>query len=435
MFQLEYANRVSARGDMVLKVYYYYSACIGIRSLRTSILCDPWFTDGAYDGSWYQYPKLENPLKAIGRYDYIYVSHIHPDHFDPDFLKLYLKEYPEAKVIVANFKNNFLSKKMAGNAIRHSIIDELELEDVSIRIFPNETSHIYDIDSALAVLEKSTGHSVVNMNDNAFNAALVNDIKLFTKGGPTIALLGFTGAGPYPQTYMEIGPALLEAAEKKKKDFFGRYLKMKNELNPKVTIPYAGKYVLGGKLARLNPYRGVADAVEVAAFDETAVVLDDGGDAFIDTVTLTPNRARKDVHDPEKMEKYLMSLENREMEYERFFRDLPPKTIPFRMLLPKCAENALRKSESKEDFYFCIKIGEGFFVCNANKEKREMKFEAAVESFSPRSEVTIDPRYLYGLITGVFHWNNADVGSQFSVRRIPDVFNRDAQNFLSFFHL
>jgi hypothetical protein len=41
-------------------------------------------------------------------------------------------------------------------------------------------------------------------------------------------------------------------------------------------------------------------------------------------------------------------------------------------------------------------------------------------------------RYLFGLLTGLFHWNNAEVGSQFQTRRIPDQFSREAQNFLNF---
>ena len=44
---------------------YYYSACVGIRMEGLSVLCDPWFSDGAYYGSWYQYPKLIDPINKI----------------------------------------------------------------------------------------------------------------------------------------------------------------------------------------------------------------------------------------------------------------------------------------------------------------------------------------------------------------------------------
>ena len=51
---------------------------------------------------------------------------------------------------------------------------------------------------------------------------------------------------------------------------------------------------------------------------------------------------------------------------------------------------------------------------------------------SPRSEILIDPRYLFGLLTHIYHWNNAEVGSQYVTRRVPNIFNRTAQGFLNY---
>ena len=60
------------------------------------LLCDPWFTPGAYDGTWYQYPVVA----AIGPVDRIFVSHIHPDHYDPIFLRRYFAAHPDAKLVI-----------------------------------------------------------------------------------------------------------------------------------------------------------------------------------------------------------------------------------------------------------------------------------------------------------------------------------------------
>ena len=44
------------------------------------VLTDPWLTDGEYYGSWYHYPPFgEENIRKL-EYDFIYVSHIHPDH-------------------------------------------------------------------------------------------------------------------------------------------------------------------------------------------------------------------------------------------------------------------------------------------------------------------------------------------------------------------
>ena len=47
---------------------------------RVKILCDPWLDGEEYLGSWAIYPPYEFVLENFSDVDYIYVSHIHPDH-------------------------------------------------------------------------------------------------------------------------------------------------------------------------------------------------------------------------------------------------------------------------------------------------------------------------------------------------------------------
>ena len=52
-----------------------------------SILCDPWFNP-AYFASWFPFPSNEDlDLSSITQPDYLYISHLHQDHFDPRFLQ------------------------------------------------------------------------------------------------------------------------------------------------------------------------------------------------------------------------------------------------------------------------------------------------------------------------------------------------------------
>ena len=62
---------------MSIKVSYIYSACIIIETEDCKILCDPWFTEGIYDGSWFHFPKVDDPVKLIREVDFIYISHTH----------------------------------------------------------------------------------------------------------------------------------------------------------------------------------------------------------------------------------------------------------------------------------------------------------------------------------------------------------------------
>ena len=51
-----------------------------------SILCDPW-VNPAYFASWFPFPDNSRlDWNALGDCDYLYVSHLHKDHFDAKLL-------------------------------------------------------------------------------------------------------------------------------------------------------------------------------------------------------------------------------------------------------------------------------------------------------------------------------------------------------------
>src|SRR5258708_3958294 len=65
------------------------------------IVCDPWFTP-AYFGSWVPFPDntgIDPDLLADA--DYLYVSHLHRDHFDPDWLKRHMSK--DATVLLPDY--------------------------------------------------------------------------------------------------------------------------------------------------------------------------------------------------------------------------------------------------------------------------------------------------------------------------------------------
>ena len=70
-----------------MKVTQLQSSTQVIELGKTKILTDPWLTDGEYYGSWYHYPPFPRQSIELLEYDYIYVSHIHPDHLSQDTFK------------------------------------------------------------------------------------------------------------------------------------------------------------------------------------------------------------------------------------------------------------------------------------------------------------------------------------------------------------
>lgn len=420
-----------------IKVKYIYSACIVTETPDVSVLHDPWFTEGIYDGAWYHFPKVEDPMVSIGNVDLIYISHIHPDHYDPYFLKKYFKKYGKKKIIIADHMPNFLAGKMRADGIEFSVLSNvMHIGNTSITVVPHKTNSISDVDSAIVIKYKSRSgksHCIINANDIVFDDDMGDKLKCIS-GDVDIFLCGYTGAGPYPQTYFEISdPQLKEEALKKKYAFFDRYKKITNKIDAKINIPFAGKYLLGGKNAILNDHRGVADPVEILDIDDKAVVLsDDGG--WIDTKNFKASAVRLKRYDDKELAERIDEIKEIKMNYERLIAVDEIWQLPLKRLLISAAKNAVIKSECETDYFFCIRLlNDEIAVINANRLNGGVVFMNSSKDLpEPRTEIFIDMRYLFGLLTHVYHWNNAEVGSQFHSRRYPNVFNRKTQSFLNF---
>ena len=171
----------------MIEITYYYSACVGIRTPDVSILCDPWFSEGIYDGAWYQLPRLDDPLETLGAYDAIYVSHIHPDHYDPEFLRIYLDRHPQTELWIADFEENFLERKMRSEGFAPEVLSRRAFRDTEIALVTNAMA-AYPVDSAMLV--KHQGHAVANFNDNPYDPKQLTEAHAFLAGSTLkVALL------------------------------------------------------------------------------------------------------------------------------------------------------------------------------------------------------------------------------------------------------
>jgi len=107
-------------------------------------------------------------------------------------------------------------------------------------------------------------HCVVNSNDIIFDDTMSSELKS-TASDLDILLCGYTGAVPYPQTYFDFSDAALAVRAQKKEAFFERYraLALVKTIESTGNVPFAEQGILGGKLVKLNDYRGIADAVKI----------------------------------------------------------------------------------------------------------------------------------------------------------------------------
>jgi UDP-MurNAc hydroxylase len=405
-----------------------------IESPDVRVLCDPWFTPGAYDGSWFQWPVVDDPIERIGPVDLIYVSHIHPDHYDPDFLRRYLERFQSARVVVGRQSPPILERKLTADGFGFEVLERRRIGATDLCVLPNRARTV-NIDTALVVRREQ--QSVVNLNDNPFDPEQVSLVRDLTRGSAMFALLPYGGATAHPQTFIFATEGeLLEAVRAKERHFLDIFRQYIDALDPQRVLPFAGQYWLGGPLRELNKNRGIPDALTATAeASGRAVVLADGGEAYFDLDDMTASDLRTEPYDPNAVEAYLASMAFPGYTYERELQPDIGRTWPLLPLLNAALPQARKRGLVQNTHWFCLHaVGErGVLTFDAaSSEPAEISDPAILDSLTPRLEIFIDPRYLFGLLSRMYHWNNALIGSHYRCKRVPDVFRRDAFDFLDY---
>ncbi len=168
-----------------------------------SILCDPW-VNPAYFASWFPFPDNSTlDWDRLGDCDYLYVSHLHSDHFDVTLLdahvnkdaEVLLPEYPVPDLRNALGELGFHRFVETSNSVKHRISGprgDLEVMIIALRAPADGPIG----DSALAVSDGVT--TVFNMND-----ARPVDLDVLEEefGHVDVHMLQYSGAIWYPMVY------------------------------------------------------------------------------------------------------------------------------------------------------------------------------------------------------------------------------------------
>ena len=417
------------------------------------ILTDPWLTDGEYFGSWFHHPSFpENELPKLS-YDFVYVSHIHPDHLSQStFSKLPIK----VPVIIPKFSSPFLKRKIEsfgwpvlelGHAQPYILGS-----DVSIKIFladncdPTLCGRFFgckvedasvmspNIDSIALFDDGKT--KILNTNDAPFDLAKHTIIKNNLAEDIDLLLVGYAGAGPYPQCF-DLEPDLMqkEIAAKKKKflDYAVNYIDL---VRPKFYVPFAGTYILGGPLSELNSRRGVPTLSEAIKYiDMNISVLSCKGIEMqqFDHFDLSTERHVRIQNIPE-LSDTLDKISDREYSF--------PVDVPCRDINHLVAQAYRRFSSVGNDISLDsdtvveITTGEVQIVFSRKQEPQINTFwKAPLGSASLKIE--LQHELLIALLNGPrwAHWNNAEIGSHLKFRRQNVEFERDLGHALYFFHI
>src|SRR5262249_34967880 len=163
-----------------------------------TVLCDPWFTP-AYFGSWFPFPRNDTLEPAgFSTPDYLYVSHLHRDHFDPAWLARHVDK--RARVLLPAFDVPYLEKELRDIGF-HDFVhcpngETVELDGLSVTILAFTTPADGPLGDSLLVLDDGSAR-VLNQND-----ARPGDPDLLHELGPFDAqVVQFSGAIWYPIAY------------------------------------------------------------------------------------------------------------------------------------------------------------------------------------------------------------------------------------------
>jgi UDP-MurNAc hydroxylase len=212
-------------------------ASVLIETAHGSVLTDPW-VNPAYFGSWFPFPDNSGlDWDAYGQADYLFVSHLHRDHFDPEHLKKHVSK--KATVLLPEFPTTELEDALRDcgftSFVQPPSGEPVEVDGLTLMIQALTSPTDGPIgDSSLWLSDGS--YRVLNQND-----ARPSDLEAFREMGPVDAyLVQFSGAIWFPMVY-ELPARAKQAMGRSKRDRqFDRTLRYIDELGASYVFPTAG---------------------------------------------------------------------------------------------------------------------------------------------------------------------------------------------------
>jgi UDP-MurNAc hydroxylase len=220
-----------------MRIEFLGQAGLYVESKGVSLLCDPWFNP-AYFGSWFPFPANDgiDPTR-IGSPTYLYVSHLHHDHFDPRWLRDHCSK--DATVILPDYPLDELEEELRKLGF-HTFVKAPQREP--LRLGPLTIM----VEALVAPTDGPIGDSNLLIDDGEVRVLNMNDSRPtdpeeLLKLGPLDALfLQFSGAIWYPMVY-DLPPRAIEVlGHKKRVAQLARAYRYIELLAPRFVVPSAG---------------------------------------------------------------------------------------------------------------------------------------------------------------------------------------------------
>lgn len=202
-----------------------------------SVLCDPWF-NAAYFGSWFPFPDNATlDLGPLSSPDYLYISHLHKDHFDERFLAEHVDK--GTTVLLPDFPIDDLRRAMEGLGFHRFVETQsgrpVDLDGLRVAIASSTSVADGPIgDSALVVDDGIT--RILNQND-----CHPRDLSAFRALAPfDVHFLQYSGAIWFPMVYRWSDEEKATLSREKRVRQAQRALHYIQAIGARHVIPFAG---------------------------------------------------------------------------------------------------------------------------------------------------------------------------------------------------
>ena len=404
----------------------------------TRVLCDPWIANGVFEGSWYHYPPLSTTPEDVLNVDAVYVSHLHPDHFDERFFN-FDKTIP---IIALEHGHNFLRKKLLELGYNNLVLikdgETVAFKEFTITLFAPFTRNNFHeaevgnlIDSAMVI--ECNGVKAFNANDNTPTPEACVSLKE-RFGSIDLAMINYNAAGPYPASFANLSDDEKRSEHDRILDRNIAYMhNLVETLAPRMVLPFAGAYILGGYLSRLNDYLGTTTwdvcaqklneigltSTEVVRLREHDVLNIESGTSSPEYVPLSP----------EHLQQYIQQVSGDKYPHEL---DSAPNSAQIIADLETASDRMrqrMARAGISSDRTVTIDV-DGSAIQIHPTFSTETDLNA-----TPRLACSLDPRLLRRILDRVSHWNNSEIGCHVEFNRVPNEYQPDLHTALQFLHL
>ena len=203
-----------------------------------SVLCDPW-VNPAFFGSWFPFPdNTDLDWAYYGRSaDYLYVSHLHRDHFDARNLRRNVRK--DITVLLPAFATDELERELRALGFTRFLRTESgePVERDGLRIMITALTGPGDGPIGDSALSLDDGRTVL-LNQNDAHPLDIPAIRAF--GEVDAYFVQFSGAIWYPMVYQLPDSAKREFAARKRQGQFDRALRYIDAVEAGHVFPNAG---------------------------------------------------------------------------------------------------------------------------------------------------------------------------------------------------